>query len=78
MCSIATAALFKNVYKLEPGTSATLSFWILFPWNLKILYGLMSDNFPIAGARRKPYIVVMSLISAVCILFVTIYRGDNY
>ncbi|MBI4397913.1 MAG: MFS transporter [Candidatus Omnitrophica bacterium] len=36
-----------------------------FPWFLKILYGAISDSVPILGMRRKPYIFLSSLISAV-------------
>jgi MFS-type transporter involved in bile tolerance (Atg22 family) len=32
------------------------------PWTIKILYGLISDNVPIQGTRRKSYIVLMGLV----------------
>ncbi len=34
------------------------------PWFFKILYGLISDAVPVFGLRRKPYLVIFSLISA--------------
>lgn len=27
------------------------------PWSFKLVYGFISDNFPIRGMRRKPYFV---------------------
>ena len=33
-----------------------------FPWSIKIIYGLVSDNIPIFGFRRKSYIILMGLI----------------
>ena len=43
------------------------------PWTLKPLYGLVSDTFPIAGLRRKPYIITCNLLCAAlwCVLSVT-------
>jgi len=73
MVSLAIGVLFKNTYKLEPGTSAILSATIIFPWSIKIVYGLISDNYPILGAKRRPYLVAMSFISALSMLFVTFY-----
>jgi len=32
---------------------------IHIPWSIKIVYGLISDNVPIAGTRRKSYIILM-------------------
>jgi len=78
MVTLAIAVLFKNTYKLEPGTSAVLTSTILFPWSIKIVYGLISDNYPIFGAKRKPYLIAMSFISAFSISFITFYQGSNY
>jgi hypothetical protein len=27
------------------------------PWSLKIIYGLISDNVPICGLKRRPYLI---------------------
>jgi MFS family permease len=35
------------------------------PWLLKILYGLISDTFPLFGFRRKSYLMLCSVVSAV-------------
>jgi BT1 family len=29
---------------------------IMLPWSFKLVYGFISDNFPIRGMRRKPYL----------------------
>ena len=31
-------------------------------WSIKIFYGLISDNFPIFGSRRKSYIIIAGII----------------
>jgi len=38
---------------------------IHIPWSIKIVYGLLSDNVPIAGSNRKSYIILMGIIQFV-------------
>ena len=35
------------------------------PWVLKILYGLFSDAYPFFGYRRKSYLILFSILSAI-------------
>ena len=35
---------------------------IHIPWSVKIIYGLISDNVPIFGTRRKSYLVLMGIL----------------
>ena len=34
----------------------------MFPWSLKLIYGLISDNIPICGYRRKIYLIFFSFV----------------
>lgn len=34
------------------------------PWIFKIVYGFISDSFPILGYRRKPYLIICSIFSS--------------
>jgi len=43
---------------------------IHIPWSLKILYGLISDNVPLCGRRRKPYLVIMGIIQWFALLLI--------
>src|SRR3989338_2790928 len=36
------------------------------PWFLKILYGVVSDNFPLFGYKRKSYLAIGSILSVLC------------
>lgn len=38
------------------------------PWSLKIFYGLISDNLPIFGSRRKSYLIIGSLLQFVTMI----------
>jgi len=59
---LATANLFKDYYNLDPGYVQVLSSFISFPWSVKIFYGIISDNLPIFGSRRKSYLMILSLL----------------
>ena len=45
------------------------------PWSLKILYGIISDNVPIYGSRRKSYLVIMSALQLFAMLLLACYDG---
>ena len=59
---LASSDLFKSVYKLDPGDVQTIQAFTFLPWSLKIVYGLISDNFPIYGSRRKSYLLIGALL----------------
>ena len=47
---------------------------ISLPWSLKILYGLISDNVPVCGTRRKSWLIIMGVVefTSLIILFITL------
>ena len=47
---------------------------ISLPWSLKILNGLISDNVPICGTRRKSWLIIMGVVefTSLIILFFTL------
>ncbi|HEY1785444.1 MAG TPA: MFS transporter [Pirellulales bacterium] len=60
-------------------SAATISTFLLFlelPWGIKPLYGLISDFVPLAGYRRKSYLVLASAVSAVA-LFLLAAQPDS-
>ena len=59
---LACQDLYKTYFKLDPGQMAMYMSIVHIPWSIKILYGLISDNLPIAGTRRKSYIILMGLL----------------
>lgn len=59
---LACQDLFKTYLKLNPGEMTMHMSMIHLPWSVKIIYGLISDNVPILGTRRKSYIVLMGLL----------------
>ena len=62
MVLISVQDLFKQYLQLDPGIMTYYTTIIGLPWSIKILYGLISDNVPILGTRRKAYIILMGFI----------------
>jgi MFS family permease len=47
------------------------------PWSLKIFYGLISDNCPLFGSRRRSYLILLSVLQVVATLTLAAYFGTN-
>lgn len=68
-----------NVYPLDlyatEAQQGTLAFIVFLPATIKILFGFLSDNFPIFGYRRKPYMLLgWGIVSIAMVLF--LYSAD--
>ena len=50
---------------MEPSTMQFLFSYIGIPWTIKIVYGIISDNFPICGSHRRSYLVIGSLLQII-------------
>ena len=62
---LANTQNFKEHYKMEPSDMQYYSSFVYIPWTIKILYGLVSDNFPIFGSHRRSYIILGALMQMV-------------
>ena len=71
---LACQDLFKQYLSMDPGDMTLYMSIIHLPWSIKILYGLISDNIPIAGTRRKSYIVIMGMLQFLCLVTLAIYH----
>ena len=68
MVILAVKDYYKEHLGLDPGEMQIYIALIHLPWSFKILYGLISDNVPICGTRRKSYLIIMGLIQFVSLL----------
>lgn len=50
---------FKTYCHLDPGEQSIYVSMISLPWTFKLLYGLISDNVPVCGTRRKSWLIIM-------------------
>lgn len=71
---LASSDLFKTYYDLDPGRVQAIQAFTFLPWSLKIFYGLVSDNLPIFGSRRKSYLIIGALLQ----FFTMIMLGLNH
>ena len=80
MWIIATLAV-KDYYKeylgLDPGEMQLYMSIIHIPWSFKILYGLISDNVPICGRRRKPYLIIMGIVQFLALMSLFIFEPQD-
>lgn len=42
----------------QPGEQNVVFVLASLPWSFKLVYGFISDNFPLWGMRRKPYFII--------------------
>lgn len=54
--------LFKHYLHLEPAEMQVLTAVFNFPWSIKLLYGIIADNIPIYGSKRKSYIMITGFL----------------
>ncbi len=61
-----------NVYPLELGATEaqqiTMSQVVTLPATIKMIFGFVSDNYPILGYRRKPYMLLGWMLASGIIL----------
>ena len=52
----------------KPGQITTFVAMLGLPWCLKPIYGLLSDFVPLAGYRRKSYLILMGVVASACFI----------
>ena len=60
---LAMKLILKDQLHLDPTKIATFFAIASFAWYLKPLAGLLTDNFPLLGTRRKGYLVASSVLA---------------
>ena len=43
----------------------------MLPWSFKIVYGLISDNLPICGSKRKSYLLIAAFMQFMSMILLT-------
>jgi hypothetical protein len=56
--AVALVFFEKNALKLTPADAASIAFWLGLPWSMKMVAGVASDAWPIAGSRRGAYLLL--------------------
>jgi hypothetical protein len=63
--SVAMIYFEKDALGLTPAAAAGVAFWVGLPWSMKMVVGVASDVYPIAGSRRGAYLLLGTLCSLV-------------
>uniref|UniRef100_M4B716 Transmembrane protein n=1 Tax=Hyaloperonospora arabidopsidis (strain Emoy2) TaxID=559515 RepID=M4B716_HYAAE len=53
----------QNYLNIPGSQTTTASVMVQLPWSFKVVYGIVSDCFPLWGYRRRPYMVMGWMIS---------------
>ena len=69
---LAMKVILKDQLHLEPTKIAAFFGIANMAWYFKPLAGLLTDNFPLLGTRRKGYLVVSALLAGVLWIFLAI------
>ncbi len=66
--------LIKSLPGIDEGFILTLATFVTIPFTIKIIWGAISDRFPIGHlGRRRPYISVFIILCGVCwLLFIAV------
>ncbi|EEY68388.1 folate-Biopterin Transporter (FBT) family [Phytophthora infestans T30-4] len=62
-----------DVLHMPPATTTLYYSVTFFPWNIKPLYGLLSDSLPLFGYRRKSYIIICEVCAATSLVLTAAY-----
>ncbi|CAI0376619.1 unnamed protein product [Linum tenue] len=69
---VVTDYYWKDVQKLQPSTVQIYMGFYYIPWVMKPLWGLLTDVFPVAGYRRRPYFVAAGVLGSASALAVAL------
>jgi hypothetical protein len=53
-----------NYYQISPAQTTQYEAILALPWAPKIIYGMITDSFPLCGSRKRNYLVVMGILQA--------------
>lgn len=67
MKRLATNYYWKDVLKMQPASTQAFTALSNIPWDLKPIYGIITDTFPIAGYRRWPYLAICGIAGCLCL-----------
>ncbi|PKU66526.1 probable folate-biopterin transporter 2 [Dendrobium catenatum] len=67
---VASDYYWKDVQEVQPSESQVYQGITSLPWIIKPLWGLLTDILPVAGYRRRPYLILAGLLGAISMLII--------
>jgi hypothetical protein len=70
----------KDVLALTPAEAARIAFWLGLPWSMKMVVGVASDVYPIAGSHRAAYLMlgVLATLAGYAALAIVVQGPGGY
>ena len=62
LSQLSVSFFLKDDLGFSPAEVASMVGITMLPWTVKPLYGLISDGFPVFGYRRRPYLLLSSIL----------------
>lgn len=69
--------LFRSYMDQDPGDVAVYKGIIYLPWSFKIIYGIITDNLPIFGLKRKPYLIFFGIVQFFALGSLYVFEFDS-
>jgi len=66
LADLSVQYLYKDDYHMSPAEVSIASGITSLPWIIKPVWGMISDNIPLFGYRRKSYLLCLGLVGAFC------------
>jgi hypothetical protein len=63
--SLGLSFYLKEQLHMDPSTQQALLSTAHIPWSIKPLYGILTDNMPLFGRKRQPYIIVAAALGVI-------------
>jgi MFS family permease len=77
MITMAIQYMFLEIYRIPPMQASAFISYINLPWTPKLLYGIITDVFPICGSGKRSYVFLMGMLQALSCLAIAIF-GPNF
>ncbi|XP_008790123.1 probable folate-biopterin transporter 2 isoform X1 [Phoenix dactylifera] len=71
---VASDYYWKDVQKVQPSASQVYQGITSLPWIVKPLWGLLTDVLPMAGYRRRPYLILAGLLGVISMLMLSLHQ----
>ncbi|KAH9327040.1 hypothetical protein KI387_007218 [Taxus chinensis] len=74
MKQLATNYYWRDVQKMQPASTQIFMAVSSIPWDIKPIYGLITDTFPIGGYRRWPYLAICGFAGCLCLWTLSFFK----
>ena len=74
---LALQALLKDYYEMEPGKSSIYTAAIMVPWQIKFIFGCLTDSITLCGSRKKGWMILLSIVLVIMTALAATVKFEN-